>query len=209
METPRTKYPRSFHLPWSLGATDDDKTLGSVEHFVGRQVVVTVKMDGENTTIYSDGYLHARSTSGRSHTSQAWCRALAARLANDIPEGWRVCGENLYAQHSIRYEALTSYFNVFSIWDGTRCLPWDETVQWAEMMDLTTVPVLYVGEWNEEAIRALSSVVTEGQEGYVVRLADGFDYADFSGSLAKFVRANHVTTDKHWKAQAIVPNKLA
>ena len=205
----RTKYPRSFHLPWSEGATDDDKTLRSVNHFLGRRVVATVKMDGENTTIYEDGYLHARSTSSRSHPSQSVVRALAASLVGTLPRDMRVCGENLYAQHSIRYEGLSSYFNVFSIWNGDRCLPWDETVQWAEMMGLETVPTLYVGEWDEKAIRKLSSVVTEGQEGYVVRLADGFEYTDFKGSLAKFVRANHVTTDKHWKAQAIVPNGLA
>jgi len=44
--TTRTKYPRSFHLPWSMGATDDDKTLGSVEHFVGRVVVVANELGG-------------------------------------------------------------------------------------------------------------------------------------------------------------------
>lgn len=71
------------------------------------------------------------------------------------------------------------------------------------------VPVLYEGIWDEAAIKALGSVVTEGQEGYVVRLADEFDYADFGMSLAKFVRANHVTTDTHWKAQAIRANGLA
>jgi len=193
-----------------MGQTSDDKTLGSVEQFEGKRVVVTTKMDGENTTIYSDGYLHARSTNGNSHVSQAWCRSLAARLAMDIPEGWRVCGENLYAEHSIRYEALTSYFNVFSIWNGTECLSWEDTVEWATMMDLVTVPVLYVGEWDEKAIRKLSSVVAEGQEGYVVRLASSFEFSDFGASLAKYVRANHVQTGaKHWRSCAITPNSLA
>jgi len=34
----RFKYPRTHHLPWSLGATKDDKTLGSVRHFEGKRV---------------------------------------------------------------------------------------------------------------------------------------------------------------------------
>jgi hypothetical protein len=42
------KYPRTLHLPWSPGLTNDDRQLKSTEHFEGREVVVTVKMDGEN-----------------------------------------------------------------------------------------------------------------------------------------------------------------
>ena len=37
------KYPRTLHLPWSEGATNDDKILKSVEHFEGKQVVITEK----------------------------------------------------------------------------------------------------------------------------------------------------------------------
>ena len=43
----KCKYPRTSHLPWSLGSTDDDKMLQSVDHFIGQEVVVTVKLDGE------------------------------------------------------------------------------------------------------------------------------------------------------------------
>lgn len=54
------KYPRTYHLPFSLGKTNDDKVLSNTDHFKGKMVVITEKMDGENTTLYSD-YLHARS----------------------------------------------------------------------------------------------------------------------------------------------------
>ena len=54
----RIKYPRTPHLPWSLGATNDDVKQRDLSHFVGKQVVVTEKMDGENTTLYND-YIHA------------------------------------------------------------------------------------------------------------------------------------------------------
>lgn len=49
------KYPRTYHLPWSPGATDDDRVLTDEEleaNFSGRMVVATEKMDGENTTMY-------------------------------------------------------------------------------------------------------------------------------------------------------------
>jgi len=42
------KYPRTYHLPWSPGVTKDDRVIKSTNVFEGREVVVTVKMDGEN-----------------------------------------------------------------------------------------------------------------------------------------------------------------
>lgn len=41
------KYPRSFHLPWSRGYTHDDKVAKNVNHFIGKEVVVTEKLDGK------------------------------------------------------------------------------------------------------------------------------------------------------------------
>lgn len=210
----RIKYPRSSHLPWSLGATDDDKTLASTTHFEGEEVVVTEKCDGENTTIYGDGYCHARSLDSRTHESQTWVRRLASTLIGNLPEGWRVCGENLYAQHSLGYDRLSSFFYVFAIYDeSNRCLSWDETVEWATLLGLETVPVLYRGVWDETAVKACytgkSALGNEG-EGYVVRVTRAFSYEDFSRSLAKFVRANHVVEGSaHWRSKSIVPNKLA
>ncbi|MEI8604633.1 RNA ligase family protein [Pseudoalteromonas sp. B160] len=46
----RVKYPRTPHLPWSPGATEDDIHQGNLSCFANKQVVVTEKMDGENTT---------------------------------------------------------------------------------------------------------------------------------------------------------------
>jgi hypothetical protein len=209
--TKRTKYPRTHHLPWTRGATKDDKILGSVKHFEGKQVVVTEKADGENTTIYNGGYMHARSVDSKSHPSQSIVRALAAQVGMDIPEGWRVCGENCYAQHSISYAGLPSYFLVFAIYDeNNNCLPWSETVEWAALLGLETVPVLYEGVWDEEAVKACYKVwgrLGGLQEGYVVRFASGFKYDKFRQSAAKFVRADHVQEGgKHWRATEIVPN---
>ncbi|MGY5343347.1 RNA ligase family protein [Paenibacillus glucanolyticus] len=33
-----------------------------------------------------------------------------------IPEGYRICAENVYAKHSLLYSALPSYFLLFSVW---------------------------------------------------------------------------------------------
>ncbi|MCK9429121.1 MAG: hypothetical protein M0R17_03800 [Candidatus Omnitrophica bacterium] len=42
------KYFRTYHLPYSPGTTNDDKKLVDDSDFVGKEVVITAKMDGEN-----------------------------------------------------------------------------------------------------------------------------------------------------------------
>lgn len=203
------KYPRTFHLPWSEGATNDDKILRNVDHFVGTDVVVTEKMDGENTTLYTDHY-HARSIDSRHHPSRDWLAAFHATISSDIPEGWRICGENVYAQHSIRYENLESYFLGFSVWNENNvCLSWEETKFWFDLLGITPVRELYVGPFDEARIVELQkSLDKTSVEGYVVRSAKEFQYSEFANNVAKFVRPNHVQTDKHWMHSSIVPNKL-
>lgn len=202
------KYPRTHHVPWSPGITDDDRVHKSMEQFEGKRVIVTSKMDGENSTLYSD-YIHARSIDGRSHPSRDWVKGFWSRISHDIPEHWRICGENLYAKHSIKYESLDSYFQGFSIWDArNRCLSWDETLEWFELMGITAVPVIYDGIYDEKAIKALWSPSDWAtQEGYVIRVADSYDFSEFRKYVGKFVRPGHVQPSAHhWQLQRVVPN---
>jgi hypothetical protein len=155
--TQRYKYPRTLHLPWSEKRGDDDKVLNDVSMFENKSVVVTAKMDGENTTLYNDG-THARSIDSSNHPSRDWVKGLQGRIGYQIPEGMRICGENLYARHTVAYENLRDYFMVFSIWEGDKCLSWKETVEWCELLDLQTVPVIWEGTWDEKAIRELSKI---------------------------------------------------
>lgn len=202
------KYPRTFHLPWSLGATSDDKTLSSVDCFKGQRVVVTLKMDGENTTLYHNG-LHARSLDYSYHESRSWMQNKHGEISHRIPKNLRICGENLFAKHAIHYQDLENYFMVFSVWEGDKCLSWEETKRISSQLELMTVPVIFEGVFDEKAIKAAFKPFEKAHEGYVVRLADSFQYNDFSKSLAKFVRANHVAEgSEHWKHQQVVKNKI-
>lgn len=158
--------------------------------------------------MYSD-ICHARSIDSKNHESRNWVKALHASIKNDIPENMRICGENLYAKHSIFYEDLESYFYVFSIWQDDTVLSWDDTVYWSELLGLITVPVIYRGIWTKDTHKeCLSKLNLNKQEGYVVRLASSFKIADFKRSVGKFVRASHVQTDEHWMYSQIVRNKL-
>lgn len=200
------KYPRTPHLPWS-NPSSDDKIIKSLDAFIGQRVVVTEKMDGENTTIYSDGYYHARSIDSTGGNERGYVREAANILLNSAFKNARICGENLYSQHSIKYDSLSSYFQVFGIWylHDDFCLSWRITETVCEDLELVTVPVLYIGLWDEDLIKGLYK---EGSEGYVVRLYSTFHMKDFETSVAKYVRPNHVQTDKHWKTGSLVTNKL-
>lgn len=179
--------------------------------FVGRRVIVTEKLDGENTSIYRD-YFHARSIDGRGHPSRGWAKNFAATFQHALPEGWRLVAENVYAEHSIRYDDLATYLYGISLWnERNECLAWDETLEWFELLGVTPVPVLYDGPYDEAKIRAVYDEKRDHatREGYVIRATDAFTYGQFRKSVAKYVRKGHVQTAKHhWQSQAVIPNGL-
>lgn len=199
--TQYVKYPRTYHLPWSEGVSSDDRVIANPSRFLtNTEIVVTEKMDGENTTMYND-YIHARSVDGRAGPGQDYVRALHGLIGYQIPEGWRICGENLHVKHAISYSSLSEFFMIFSVWERMNCMSWDDTQTIAEMLELPTVPVLFRG-----TIDSLESVhkIWEAQrtrhnsEGYVVRPAAAFEYKDFAYRVAKFVRGGHVQATQHW-----------
>ena len=205
------KYPRTPHLPWSEGKTDDDKTLSSIKHFDGMNLILTIKMDGENTTMTRDR-CYARSVDSADHLSRHWVKALWSQTCWKIPEGWRVCGENLYAKHSIAYENLGTYFYVFNIWDeNNNCLSWEDTIQWVCRLGLRHVAVLANHISSKDLPKVHDYFITnyaDKHEGYVIRNVDGFKYEDFASNVAKYVRANHVQTDSHWMHSELIKNQL-
>ncbi|MFC6021168.1 RNA ligase family protein [Plantactinospora solaniradicis] len=202
----RVPYPRTPHLPWSAGVAPDDLRVSGLAGLLGREVVVTEKLDGENTTLYRDG-LHARSLDSAHHPSRAWIKALHGRIAAGVPSGWRICGENVYARHSIGYHNLESWFYAFSVWAGDRCLDWDRTVRFTRGLGLPVPPVLWRGTFDERILRTLR-LDPARQEGYVVRTVAGFPQHEFGRRVAKWVRRHHVRTDEHWMLAPVVENGL-
>jgi len=192
------KYPRTPHLPWSPGVDDDDIIIDTVDSFVGKEVVVTEKMDGECTTMYRD-HIHARSIDSGYHQSRSRVKSMHGNISYMIGENQRICGENMFWVHSIVYTSLPSYFLMFNFWEGDTCKSWDDTVVMATSLGLSLVKVLYRGMFDEDAIKALyDNSMEDTVEGYVVRVADSFTQTDFQTSMAKFVRKDHVQSDEHW-----------
>lgn len=202
------KYFRTHHLPWSESIADDDLVIQSPFNS-SDDVIVTIKFDGENFTGHPSGHCHARSLDSGYHESRNFVKALWRSKAHLLPQYWRVCGENLYAKHSIHYADLKSYLYVFSIWtDENVCLSWDETLLWCELLELTPVDVIYAGKYDENAIKQAFIPFKESHEGYVVRSQGSFHYDDSQNHIAKYVRKNHVQSNEHWMFQEVVPNKL-
>jgi len=210
--TDYSKYGRTFHLPWSPGLHDDDKALDDCSQFEGQRCIWTKKMDGENTTGYRDGHVHAKSIDSRGGEDRAWVKRFLSERLFELPEGWRICGENLWAEHSIHYDDLKSYFYGFSIWDERNvCLSWTDTLLYFDLLDVVPVPVLHTGIFSEKVCRDIEKDLQwDKDEGYVVRLAGEFPFSRFKNSIAKYVRKGHVQTTKHWRAgRAFTPNGLA
>lgn len=207
------KYPRTYHVTWS-NLLKDDRMLESDDIFEDEEVIASIKMDGECSTLYND-YTHARSLDSGSHETRNWLKGYWSRFNYQISEGMRICGENLYAQHCIHYDNLRTYFQVFSIWYNMTCLSWDETLEYSMLLDLDVVPVIYRGVYDKDKIiQAFKDYETNvgRAEGYVIRLAGEFKYGDFRRSVAKYVnpefREMVNNTHGHWISQKIVPNSL-
>jgi hypothetical protein len=215
------KYPRTPHLPFSRSVTSDDIT-GTNWVFLqeGSEVVVTEKMDGECTTLYHDRF-HARSMDSMYHPSRSWVANLWGNVRWQLPPWRRLVVENVYAEHSIRYDQLPTFAYGITVIDllndegqgsmsGTpTVLAWDSILEVFSEVGITPVPTLYRGKTSLAHLRSLFKTLdTSRQEGLVVRTAGSFLEEDFGKNVGKAVRVGHVTTSemwiKNWK-----PNSMA
>lgn len=196
-------YPRTPHLSNSPGATSDDKHASkeTLDYLAsGIDLVTTTKMDGGNVSLYPD-YFHARSLDSGTHAWDTFAKSIWSRIRFDIPEGWRISGESLYARRSIAYENLEAPLYIIGIWDDqNRLIPWDDTEEFAELFGLPTVPLLYKGTDFKEATTIWAKTHdTATSEGFVIRDANYIPYDEFGTHIAKWVRSGHVTTNADWR----------
>ena len=219
------KYPRTFHLPYSPGKSSDDKTIKSVDAFLNRRIVITEKLDGSNVSLEHDGCFARTHAHAPTHPSFDQLKALHAQLKWQLPKGFQFFGEYLFARHSIAYDRLPGYFLLFGVrnlnGEFPKWLSWEGVENWAEQLELPTVPVLNDDDENdmvsnetelEKLITRLAkepSIYGKEREGVVVRVADEILDDEFATQISKWVRSGHVITDTHWMHQEIVKNELA
>lgn len=88
-----------------------------------------------------------------------------------------------------------------------RWYSWDEVKAEAANLGFQTVPEVFRGTFKTlKEIRSFMdaevrkpSAFGPTREGFVIRLARGFDDDQFSNCVAKYVREGHVQSDEHWK----------
>lgn len=203
----RYKYPKTYHHPLSETVAGDDKRISKtdLEECYGQPYLCTVKMDGECTTIYPDGYTHARSIDSKGHPSRNIVKALANEIGYTMDVNHRICGENLFAVHSIAYIDLPSSFMGFSIWDGETCLSWPTTFRlFTKVYSVTPVYVVWRGILTEEIVKELwNNLDTNKHEGLVFRPESNFTMDEFPKKVFKLVRENHVQSSSHWMHEEI------
>jgi hypothetical protein len=202
-----SKYNRTYHLPWSPGATNDDRISSDVSSLIGIDIVITEKLDGENCGMTDDG-VYARSHAA--FTTSPWSREVRnlhkISIEGQLGDGVYLFGENMEGIHSIEYTNLSSYFYLFGVRDNNIWVPWTKVEEYSYLLDIQTVPVLFKGvissekELKEltEKLASQSSELGGIREGIVVRNADMFHNDDFVENVMKWVRADHVQTDEHW-----------
>lgn len=218
----KLKAPRIYHLPWSEVMSKDDKTIKHNNMFNGKDVIVTVKYDGASISLYNDGTFHSRSIqSSRQHDSNDYLHSWwANKLYTDnyviLHNKWpnlRLVGENMYTTHTIQYNNLEDVFLLHSAWNGTTCLSWDDTLTICTLLNITAVPVLYKGIYDETKVKSFNTLDRYRDdivEGYIVRNSDEYLYNDSNYNIAKFVSSRFVIkNDKHWALNGIRRNNVS
>jgi hypothetical protein len=210
------KYGRTFHYPFSPGTTNDDRINFDWWEEISKikTVIHTEKLDGENTCLNQHGVF---SRSHAAPTLHPWANYLKERwswMKNDLGN-LEIFGENLYAIHSIEYTDLNEHFFTFGIRHLDMWLSWEEVEFYAAFFGLPTVPLLLEEEpvdkvsFEASVLDIIKDVSTFesvdnftkevcSMEGIVSKNKEEYPVDDFKENVFKYVRKDHVKTDKHW-----------
>jgi hypothetical protein len=213
------KYPRTPYFDFSDSVDREDvRESGyfNIENFLGKELVATIKMDGSNC-LWTHDHIAARNGTHATGSSFDYAKQLHAAVKDRIPPNIYIYGEWLYAKHSILYDNLDGYFQVFGVYNTTANVwgSWQDVQSYARLVGAINVPGVRIIEPTEnkktliELITYIAqTVIAQGHEGIVVRNIDSFNSKEFNKNIAKFVRENHVQTDRHWSKQKVVINKV-
>lgn len=203
----QVKYHSTGHWIGSLSVHRDDTYHKNPEFFVGKEVIITEKLDGGNVSL-ANGEVYARSNVEPSHAGwMAMVRKYHAWKTVGLTD-LTFYGEDIAARHSLPYSVsrdqtyyVFAALGVDGVWRS-----WDDLTVLSHRYDLAMVPQLFRGKFNStnEITKWFTGHLKEPstygveREGFVMRIADAFRNEDFFESVCKFVRPNHVTTDQHW-----------
>lgn len=206
------KYPRTWHWPTSPGVQNDDKVHRFPQRFIGREVTITEKADG-GCTILNQGEAWSRASGAPA--TEGWfamVRKWHSWKTFNLPSTDAIYGEDLYGIHSINYGSIpeNQTFRAFNYLREGNFLSYDDRTALLGYLDIPQVPLIFRGTFGsekelskflEDEIRKKSLISPESmeREGFVIQSADAFSFEDFADNVCKYVRANHVQSDTHWR----------
>jgi len=209
----------------------------SISSLLNKPLSLSLKMDGSNVVLTRD-YVAARNGYDATHVSFDMVKQIHAQLRFYIPEDIMVFGEWLYAKHSIHYTGelgLLNYLQVFGAYNKNMHI-WMGSIEFTKLCaDIIRGTDRYhpllsgvddvkgynnlESLWhnkvftNEKELKSTlislgNKAIASGHEGIVVRSAYPFHHSRWGENIAKYVRADHIQTDKHWMHQPIVRNEV-
>lgn len=180
---------------------------------------LTVKRDGENSSLYCDGYFHIRSLDSTRPSKDPRAKTWALTICPFLKEAGyhRLVFENCYDCHSIHYSkaagnALDSYYQTILITKMVGgeeiVIPIRESIKFCVSHHMGHVPLIGYADGSKDLLHYSKCINTEMEEGIVVRNPSSFPLEDLGSNSAKWVRTNHVQTDDHWTMEDLPPNEV-
>lgn len=202
------KYPSTPYHPESPSkGTRADRIHKNPDRFIGVPIVITEKLDGSNTLIHQ-GEVYGRSVEAPS--TNKWMAMVKKHHSwKSLDPDTFIYGENLFGIHSIEYDPMIEEetYRVFAVRYKDFFISFDHMEAYCSYRKMLTVPTIFEGTVNsakelnkiiQNNTTGTSAIGGKEREGLVIRIREPFDTKDFSDSVCKSVRKNHVQTDEHW-----------
>jgi len=184
----------------------------------GHSILIEEKMDGANTAIIrgkGDKWtLQKRRGLADTHAHEQfaffwnWARANEEKILQ-IPEGWIVYGELMYATHHIFYDELPDYWLAFDVWNEKDGYLGPSKFDYIERWGFQRVPILHIGILDNVNIDRLvydtSSYASKSvREGIVIKnFRNGL-----RGKLVRPEFMKEIEEDDHWMKRSVRRNQL-
>ena len=220
----KIKFPRTAHV-YSERRYREDLQLSELEtkDLFENELIIQEKVDGANLGLYmKDGEIYAinRNTpidysitrNDQFKKLGKWINNNYVDLSSILEDNKMLFGEWLYAEHSVRYDNLPSYFLSFDIFDlnEEKFVSQTKLEDILEDTDISYNPVLYKGRIN--SISDLDNLMVQSQfgpekmEGLYLRVDDENHLVKRNKYVgAHFIQA--IEEDGHWKNKGMKINK--
>lgn len=210
------KYEKTFRvdsLSNKMSLTKDE-----LKSLFSGQVAVEEKMDGANVGIirHKKGFhLQKRgSLVGQSEHEQFgffhnWANVQHYTKIMNVPPGFLIYGELLYAVHSIYYDKLPDYVLIFDVMEDGEFLSYNDRIEFCKKYEFHSVPLIDYGHHTKETVMKLvpkESAYGEMAEGIVVKRYAKNGYT--RGKIVKPEFQKILEESEHWTEYHIRRNKV-